>query len=163
MAKCFNVVQKQKRAQIAERKRLIHGDPASKKLKNKSQSLSVSGKRKRKLLKKWRREQKEVIEKGLVTMEDVEMVAAEGLEFSFPPPFKWLISCLFCTSKTAITAEGTTEDGGTSQDATIKVPTKFPMKKNLKLKRINRKGNPILSHAPFSLVMLPGLEACVGH
>ncbi|KAH1090740.1 hypothetical protein J1N35_017997 [Gossypium stocksii] len=135
MAKCFNVVQKQKRAQIAERKRLIHGDPATKKLKNKSQSLSVSGKRKRKLLKKWRREQKEVIEKGLVTMEDVEMVAAEG----------------------------TTEDGGTSQDATIKVPTKFPMKKNLKLKRINRKGNPILSHATFSLVMLPGLEACIGH
>lgn len=112
--KTLNVQKREKRreAQIAERKRLIHGDPATKKLKNKSQSLSVSGKRKRKLLKKWRREQKEVIEKGLVTMEDVEMVAAEG----------------------------TTEDGGTSQDATIKVPTKFPMKKNLKLKRINRKG-----------------------
>ncbi|GMI97327.1 hypothetical protein HRI_003402000 [Hibiscus trionum] len=78
MAKCFNVVQKQKRAERAERKRAIHGDPSSKKLKNKSQSLSVSGKRKRKLLKQWRREQKEVIEKGLVTMEDVEMAAAEG-------------------------------------------------------------------------------------
>ncbi|KAE8735568.1 putative pentatricopeptide repeat-containing protein [Hibiscus syriacus] len=78
MAKCFNVVQKQKRAQRAERKRATHGDPSTKKLKNKSQSLSISGKRKRKLLKKWRRDQKEVIEKGLVTMEDVEMVAAEG-------------------------------------------------------------------------------------
>ncbi|KAK8596035.1 hypothetical protein V6N13_000696 [Hibiscus sabdariffa] len=78
MAKCFNEVQKQKRAQRAERKRAIHGDPSTKKLKNKSQPLSISGKRKRKLLKKWRREQKEVIEKGLVTMEDVEMVAAEG-------------------------------------------------------------------------------------
>ncbi|GMJ10629.1 hypothetical protein HRI_004732100 [Hibiscus trionum] len=76
--KCFNVVQKQKRAQIAERKRAIHGDPSTKKLQNKSNSLSISGKRKRKLLKKWRREQKEVIEKGLVSMEDVEMVAAEG-------------------------------------------------------------------------------------
>ncbi|TYH02316.1 hypothetical protein ES288_A09G131100v1 [Gossypium darwinii] len=39
-----------------------------------------------------------------------------------------------------VAAEGTTEDGGTSQDATIKAPTKFPMKKNLKLKRISRKG-----------------------
>ncbi|KAK8480593.1 hypothetical protein V6N13_095634 [Hibiscus sabdariffa] len=106
MAKCFNEVQKQKRAQRAERKRAIHGDPSSKKLKNKSQPLSISGKRKRKLLKKWRREQKEVIEKGLVTMEDVEMVAAEG----------------------------------TSQEATNKTPTKFHMKKNLKLNRVKRKG-----------------------
>ncbi|KAH1129887.1 hypothetical protein J1N35_001265 [Gossypium stocksii] len=49
------MVQKQKRAKIVERKRLIHGDPATKKLKNKSQSLTVSGKRECKLLKKWRR------------------------------------------------------------------------------------------------------------
>ncbi|XVF05010.1 hypothetical protein REPUB_Repub05bG0134200 [Reevesia pubescens] len=105
MAKSFNEVQKQKKAQIAERKRAIHGDPVTKKLKNKSQPLSISGKRKRKLLKKWRREQKDAIEKGLVTMEDVEMVAAEG----------------------------------TSKDAS-KAPTKFHMKKNLKLKRLKRKG-----------------------
>ncbi|KAH1114098.1 hypothetical protein J1N35_007476 [Gossypium stocksii] len=74
------MVQKQKRAKIAERKRLIHVGPATKKLKNKSQSLSVSGKCKRKLLKKMVQglEQKEVIEKGLVTIEDVEIVAAEG-------------------------------------------------------------------------------------
>ncbi|XVF69340.1 hypothetical protein PTKIN_Ptkin11bG0072700 [Pterospermum kingtungense] len=110
MAKSFNVVQKQKRGQRAERKRAIHGDPSTKKLKNKSQPLSISGKRQRKLLKKWRREQKEAIAKGLVTMEDVEMVAAEG----------------------------TSKDAGTSQDAN-KVPTKFHMK-NLKLKRLKRKG-----------------------
>jgi hypothetical protein len=54
MAK-FNVVQKRRRAQIAESKRAIHGDPLTKKLKNKTQPLTLSGKRKRKLLKKWRR------------------------------------------------------------------------------------------------------------
>lgn len=56
MAK-FNEVQKKKRAQIAERKRATKGDPHTRKLKNKppQQSLSVSGKRKRKLFKKWRR------------------------------------------------------------------------------------------------------------
>ncbi|KDP21778.1 hypothetical protein JCGZ_00565 [Jatropha curcas] len=77
MAK-FNVVQKRRREQVAYRKRAIHGDPVTGKLKNKPQPLSLSGKRKRKLLKKWRRDQKEAIEKGLVTMEDVEMAAAEG-------------------------------------------------------------------------------------
>jgi hypothetical protein len=54
MAK-FNVVQKKKRAQSQERKRRIHGDPVSGKLKLKEQPVSISGKRKRKLLKKWRR------------------------------------------------------------------------------------------------------------
>lgn len=77
MAK-FNVVQKRRRSQIAERKRAIHGDPTTGKLKNRSQPLSVSGKRKRKLLKKWRRDQKEAVEKGLVSLDDVEMAAAEG-------------------------------------------------------------------------------------
>ncbi|GKV06967.1 hypothetical protein SLEP1_g18784 [Rubroshorea leprosula] len=77
MAK-FNVVQKQKRAQIAERKRLIHGDPVTGKLKNMPQALAMSGKRKRKLLRKWRKGQKEAIENGLVTMQDVEMATAEG-------------------------------------------------------------------------------------
>ncbi|CAL1361751.1 unnamed protein product [Linum trigynum] len=77
MAK-FNEVQKRKRAAIAERKRLAHGDPVTAKLKAKQQTIPVSGKRKRKLLKKWRRDQKEVVEKGLVTMEDVEMAIADG-------------------------------------------------------------------------------------
>ncbi|XP_041010932.1 uncharacterized protein LOC121254823 [Juglans microcarpa x Juglans regia] len=77
MAK-FNVVQKKRRAQIADRKRAIHGDPVTGKLKTRPQSLSVSGKRKRKLLKKWRRDQKEAVEKGLLNMEDVEMASAEG-------------------------------------------------------------------------------------
>ena len=128
MAK-FNVMQRRRRAQIAERKRAIHGDPTTGKLKNRPQPLSISGKRKRKLLKKWRRvhlslslslcnfmfriyflfillkinlkkkelvpwccewllhsfsfieknqEQKDAIEKGLVSMEDVEMAASQG-------------------------------------------------------------------------------------
>lgn len=77
MAK-FNVVQKRRRAQISDRKRALHGDPMTKKLKKQTQPQSLSGKRKRKLLKKWRREQKQAIETGLVTMQDVEMAAAEG-------------------------------------------------------------------------------------
>ncbi|PQM41228.1 uncharacterized protein Pyn_13325 [Prunus yedoensis var. nudiflora] len=77
MAK-FNEVQKRKRAQKAERKRAVHGDPSSGKLKNKPQPLSISGKRKRKLLKKWRRDQNEAVQKGLITMQDVEMAAADG-------------------------------------------------------------------------------------
>lgn len=61
MAK-FNVVQKKKRAQSQERKRRIHGDPVSGKLKLKEQPVSISGKRKRKLLKKWRRVRPEPFE-----------------------------------------------------------------------------------------------------
>ncbi|WOL18995.1 hypothetical protein Cni_G27792 [Canna indica] len=77
MAK-FNVIVKQRRANVQERKRELHGDPNTGKLKQRTAPLSISGKRKRKLFKKWRREQKEAIEKGLVTMEDVEMAVAEG-------------------------------------------------------------------------------------
>ncbi|XP_048325785.1 uncharacterized protein LOC125421298 [Ziziphus jujuba] len=79
MAK-FNAVQKKKRAQVAERKRATKGDPHTRKLKTKpqQQSLSVSGKRKRKLLKKWRREHKEAVQKGLLTIQDVEMAVADG-------------------------------------------------------------------------------------
>ncbi|XP_052186676.1 uncharacterized protein LOC127797638 [Diospyros lotus] len=76
MAK-FNEVQKRRRAAIAERKRASHGHPFTAKLKQKPQPLSVSGKRQRKLFKKWRREQKEALGKGLVTMDDVEMAVAQ--------------------------------------------------------------------------------------
>lgn len=77
MAK-FNEVQKRRRALAGERKRAVHGDALTGKLKNKQQPLSISGKRKRKLFKQWRREQKEALQKGLVTMQDVEMAVAEG-------------------------------------------------------------------------------------
>ncbi|KAL3574087.1 hypothetical protein D5086_024700 [Populus alba] len=70
----FNVVQKRRRAQISESKRAIHGDPLTKKLKNKTQPLTLSGKRK--LLKNG--EQKEAVDKVLVTMQDVEMAFAPG-------------------------------------------------------------------------------------
>ncbi|XP_050386589.1 uncharacterized protein LOC126802917 [Argentina anserina] len=76
MAK-FNEVQKKKRAQSQEKKRRVHGDPVSGKLHLKQQPVSISGKRKRKLEKKWRRDQKDAVEKGLITMEDVEMAAAD--------------------------------------------------------------------------------------
>ncbi|KAI4363617.1 hypothetical protein MLD38_019811 [Melastoma candidum] len=81
MAK-FNVVRKARRAEAAERKRVMHGDPLTGKLRQKQLPKSVSGKRKRKLLKKWRRDQKEAVDKGLITMEDVQMAAADGTEFS---------------------------------------------------------------------------------
>ncbi|KAF1879503.1 hypothetical protein Lal_00005970 [Lupinus albus] len=68
MAK-FNVVQKRRRSQIAEKKRKVHGDPSTGKLKVKSQPLSISGKRKRKLLKQWRRDQKDALQQGLITMD----------------------------------------------------------------------------------------------
>lgn len=54
MAK-FNVVQKRRRALVAERKRLVHGDPTTGKLKIRKQPVNLSGKRKRKLFKQWRR------------------------------------------------------------------------------------------------------------
>ncbi|RAL51522.1 hypothetical protein DM860_011024 [Cuscuta australis] len=74
----FNEQQKQRRAAIAEQKRARYGDPITKKLKQRTQPLSISGKRQRKLFKKWRRDQKEAIGKGLITMEDVEMAVADG-------------------------------------------------------------------------------------
>ncbi|KAI8540582.1 hypothetical protein RHMOL_Rhmol09G0274500 [Rhododendron molle] len=77
MAK-FNVVQKRRRAAIADRKRATKGEPFTGKLKIKPQPHSISGKRKRKIFKKWRRDQKEAVEKGLVTMQDVEMAVAQG-------------------------------------------------------------------------------------
>ncbi|KAL6508222.1 hypothetical protein OROHE_021764 [Orobanche hederae] len=77
MAK-FNVVQKRRRAAVANQKRQVHGDPSSRKLHQRTQPLSISGKRKRKLLKKWRRDQKAAVEKGLITMQDVEMAVADG-------------------------------------------------------------------------------------
>ncbi|CAA2999313.1 uncharacterized protein LOC111387056 [Olea europaea var. sylvestris] len=77
MAK-FNVVQKRRRAAIADRKRQVHGEPSTGKLRQKPQPLSISGKRKRKLFKKWRREQKEGVKEGLITMQDVEMAVVDG-------------------------------------------------------------------------------------
>ncbi|KAH1192355.1 hypothetical protein GmHk_19G053613 [Glycine max] len=85
MAK-FNVVQKKRRALIAEKKRQLHGDPLTGKLKIKDQPLSLSGKRKRKLFKKWRRDQKDALQNGLVTMEDVQMAVAEGDTKDAPRP-----------------------------------------------------------------------------
>ncbi|KAK8947835.1 hypothetical protein KSP40_PGU011918 [Platanthera guangdongensis] len=78
MAK-FSQIQKSMRATIQDRKRAAHGDPHTRKLKQKPEPIPISGKRKRKLFKKWRREKKAAIENGLVTMEDVEMSVADEL------------------------------------------------------------------------------------
>ncbi|KAL9669244.1 hypothetical protein QQ045_006787 [Rhodiola kirilowii] len=77
MAK-FNEVQKRRRATLSQQKRIRHGDPVTAKLHNKPQPIAISGKRKRKLFKKWRRDQKDAVEKGLITMQDVEMAVAGG-------------------------------------------------------------------------------------
>ncbi|KAK8934565.1 hypothetical protein KSP39_PZI014761 [Platanthera zijinensis] len=77
MAK-LSQIQKSMRASIQDRKRAAHGDPHTRKLKQKPEPIPISGKRKRKLFKKWRREKKAAIENGLVTMEDVEMSVADG-------------------------------------------------------------------------------------
>ncbi|KAG0486754.1 hypothetical protein HPP92_008849 [Vanilla planifolia] len=74
----FNVIQKVRRARIQERKRVLQGDPVTRKLKKKTDNIPISGKRKRKLFKKWRREKKGALQKGLITMEDVEMADADG-------------------------------------------------------------------------------------
>ncbi|KAK7265968.1 hypothetical protein RIF29_18604 [Crotalaria pallida] len=113
MAK-FNVVQKRRRAQIAEKKRQVHGDPSTGKLKLRTQPLSISGKRKRKLFKKWRRDQKEALEKGLVTMEDVQMAVA---------------------SSTTLTATASGETKHTRKSSAAKIHLKLnKKKKSLKLK-----------------------------
>ncbi|KAL0927513.1 hypothetical protein M5K25_001688 [Dendrobium thyrsiflorum] len=83
MAK-FNQIQKARRGKIQDRKRTVQGDPNTRKLKQKVEPIPISGKRKRKLFKKWRRnhlcdqEKKAAMEKGLVTMEDIEMEVADG-------------------------------------------------------------------------------------
>ncbi|KAL8049264.1 hypothetical protein ABFX02_06G010400 [Erythranthe guttata] len=73
----FNVVQKKRRAAIALQKRKVHGEPGSGKLRQRTQPVSISGKRKRKLQQKRRRDQKEAVEKGLITMQDVEMAFSD--------------------------------------------------------------------------------------
>ncbi|KAL2925308.1 polyprotein [Bienertia sinuspersici] len=75
MAK-FNEVQKKRRAEISKKKRALYRDLNTKKLKRATQFQSVSSKRQCKLLKKWRSDQKNVVEKGLVTLDDVKMAAA---------------------------------------------------------------------------------------
>uniref|UniRef100_A0A453P1I3 Uncharacterized protein n=1 Tax=Aegilops tauschii subsp. strangulata TaxID=200361 RepID=A0A453P1I3_AEGTS len=54
MAK-YNVVQKSKRESSHDRKRRAHGDPNSGKLKHHNAPIAISGKRKRKLLRRLNR------------------------------------------------------------------------------------------------------------
>ncbi|CAM6080024.1 unnamed protein product [Sphagnum tenellum] len=56
-------------------KRHLRSAPPSLKVLVKTGLRSVSGKKKQKLEKKWRKMEKEALEGGLVTMEDIEMMA----------------------------------------------------------------------------------------
>lgn len=70
--------QRELRAKKAEFKRMVYGDADTGKLKTVPPPASLSGKRKRKLLKKWRRDQKAAMEKGLLTMEDIQMMSVDN-------------------------------------------------------------------------------------
>jgi len=70
-------IQKERRGKRSEKRRL-RSAPPSLKVSVKTGPRSVSGKKKRKLEKKWRKTQKEALEGGLVTVEDIEMMAADG-------------------------------------------------------------------------------------
>lgn len=78
--------QRELRAKKSEFNRQVHGDPVTGKLKTVPPPSSLSGKRKRKIQKKWRRDQKSAMDKGLVTMEDIQMMSVdnedEGLQKS---------------------------------------------------------------------------------
>ncbi|KAL6899366.1 hypothetical protein ACP4OV_006024 [Aristida adscensionis] len=78
MAK-YNVVQKNRREWKQDRKRRAHGEPGTGKLKQRTAPVAVSGKRKRKLERRLKREQKEatVIKALEENMGDVDMVSAE--------------------------------------------------------------------------------------
>ncbi|KAF9624641.1 hypothetical protein IFM89_012154 [Coptis chinensis] len=79
----FNVIQKKRRAQKAESKRKIHGDPLTGKLKTRPQTHTLSGKRKRKLLKKWRRDNKQDALLLSTAMEHDALATAEGTTTKF--------------------------------------------------------------------------------
>ncbi|CAL5057266.1 unnamed protein product [Urochloa decumbens] len=78
MAK-FNVVQKNRRQWKQDRKRAAHGEPGTGKLRQRNAPVSMSGKRKRKLVRRQNREQKEaaMIKALENNMGDVDMVSAE--------------------------------------------------------------------------------------
>eukprot|EP00252_Welwitschia_mirabilis_P017253 TRINITY_DN38240_c0_g1_i1.p1 TRINITY_DN38240_c0_g1~~TRINITY_DN38240_c0_g1_i1.p1 ORF type:complete len:132 (+),score=28.79 TRINITY_DN38240_c0_g1_i1:262-657(+) len=66
-----------RRERKARKKRELRGDPFTRKIKITNAPVSVSGKRRRKLLRKWRRDQKEALQHGLVSMEDIEAMAID--------------------------------------------------------------------------------------
>ncbi|GLJ39012.1 hypothetical protein SUGI_0795310 [Cryptomeria japonica] len=68
----------EQRSKKSQRKRQRAGDPSTYKLKLAPPPSSLSGKQKKKLLKKWRLEQKKALENGLVSMEDIQMMSVEN-------------------------------------------------------------------------------------
>jgi hypothetical protein len=78
-------IQRERRANRSEKRRLRSAAP-SLKISVKPGPRSLSGKKKRKLEKKWRKTQKEALEGGLVTMEDIQMMAADEEDDQVPLP-----------------------------------------------------------------------------
>ncbi|CAM6095583.1 unnamed protein product [Calypogeia fissa] len=70
-------IARERRAKRAERRKLQSGNPSLKVSPAKTKT-SISGKKHRKLLKKWQKAQRQALESGLVTMQDIEMMAADG-------------------------------------------------------------------------------------
>lgn len=68
---------KDRRAKRANLRRLQSGG-SSLKLPACPPPRPISGKKQRKVLKKWRRAQKDALESGLVSMQDIEMMAADN-------------------------------------------------------------------------------------
>ncbi|CAL5057265.1 unnamed protein product [Urochloa decumbens] len=76
MAK-FNVVQKNRRQWKQDRKRAAHGEPGTGKLRQRNAPVSMSGKRKRKLVRRQNRKEAAMIKALENNMGDVDMVSAE--------------------------------------------------------------------------------------
>jgi hypothetical protein len=70
-------IQQERRAKRSDKRRVQSRD-SNNKITLKPPARAPSGKKARKLEKKWRQAQKEAIQSGLVTMHDIEMMAVDG-------------------------------------------------------------------------------------
>jgi len=69
-------IQKERRAKRAE-KRKLRSSAATLKVSSATAPAGISGKKARKLQKRWRQAQKEALQSGLVTVHDIEMMAID--------------------------------------------------------------------------------------
>lgn len=70
-------IQKERRAKRAEKRKLRSSAATLKVSSAKKAPSGISGKKSRKLQKRWRQAQKEALQSGLVTMHDIEMMAVD--------------------------------------------------------------------------------------
>ncbi|BBN12137.1 hypothetical protein MPTK1_5g17680 [Marchantia polymorpha subsp. ruderalis] len=69
-------IARERRLKRTERRKLASAGSSS--ATRPTASKVISGKKQRKLVKKWRQAQRNALESGLVTMQDIEMMVAEG-------------------------------------------------------------------------------------